>query len=58
MDIATNDRIALAEANTTVQHDQDNDSSQGVLSGLLEGWSYMQLFITFVLLCATYDQGE
>lgn len=58
MDIATNDRIALAEANTTVQLDQYNGSGQGVLSGLLEGWSYVQLFLTFVLVCATYDQGK
>ena len=51
--------MAFSGANFTVDTSQLDGAGQirGMISGVFEGWTNLQLFVTFVLLCATYDQG-
>jgi hypothetical protein len=59
MDMATRAKMAFSGTNHTVDPTQLEGVGQikSLISGFFEGWTNLQLFVTFVLLCATYDQG-
>jgi hypothetical protein len=60
MDVVTKARMAFSGVNNTIDLGTEDATGQirSFISDMLSGWTNLQLFVAFMLVCITYDQGR